>query len=107
MTQVCIAEIPGLATTWKQLEKAIDEAKLDEILQSKTLGGHAQWKASDFITEARFDELGGLHGVGKHAWYALRNLSCVTQKVPKEDWNKYKYTGRGGLTLLKPGEYAR
>ena len=57
--------------------------------------------------EERFDELGGLQGVGKHTWYALRNLACVTQKVPKEDWHKYKYAGRGGLTLLKLGESAR
>jgi len=100
-----IASIPGLCTTWEEFEQAAEKAKLDAILQSKVLGGKEHWQLSDFINERRWDSFGELSGIGKRVWYVLRDIACVGNDVPKEDWEKYRYGGdRSKLLLLRAGE---
>ena len=41
-----------------------------------------------FIDEEQWNHLGGIPGIGDHAWYCLRNILCVSQNLAETEWAK-------------------
>ena len=101
-----IGSLDGLCPTHDEFEEAARDAKLDRILQNKTLGGDPTWSVSTFMDNDKWDKFGELDGIGRRVWHALRVMSCIEHDVPEDEWVNYKYDGRSGLKRLKPNEQA-